>query len=80
MKHIITFIAVLVLTESLNAKVEANPVNKATAASLAAQVLKKSVVDATPSQFTGCHLFTGADGKGFVLSPEINDSFMVNKH
>ena len=67
MKRLITIIAALVLTAGLNAKVEANPVDKATAASLAAQVLNKSVVEATPAQFTGCRLFTGADGKGFVL-------------
>ncbi len=46
---------------------EAKPVDKTTAAILAARILNKTVVDATPSQFTGCHLFAGADGKGFVL-------------
>ena len=58
---------VFAMIVSLFARMEANPVDKATAASLAAQVLNKNVIDATPSQFTGCRLFTGADGKGFVL-------------
>ena len=40
--------------------------DKATSASLATRVLNKAVVDATSSQFTGLHLFVGADGKGFA--------------
>ena len=46
---------------------QAKPVDKATAAQMAARVLNKAVADATPTQFTECYLFTGADGKGFVL-------------
>lgn len=66
MKKTFTTLA-FVMIVSLFARMEAHPVDKATAASLAAQVLYKNVIDATPSQFTGCRLFTGADGKGFVL-------------
>lgn len=67
MKKAITFIAAILLAICLTTKVEAKPVDKATAASLATRVLNKAVVDATPSQFTGLHLFFGADGKGFAL-------------
>ena len=67
MKHTIKLLAAIVLAVGLSARMEAKPVDKAIATHLAAQVLNKAVVDATPSRFTGCHLFTGADGKGFVL-------------
>ncbi len=66
-KKAITFIAAIVLAVCLTAKVEAKPVDKAAATSLATRLLNKAVVDATPSQFTGCLLFTDADGKGFAL-------------
>lgn len=47
--------------------VYANPVDKAAAAKVAGNLLKKQVVDATPDSFTECYLFVGADGKGFAL-------------
>lgn len=49
------------------ARIEANPVDISTAASIAAKILNRAVVDATPQRFTECYLFVGADGKGFVL-------------
>lgn len=67
MKRIITIVAALVLAAGLTTRMEAKPVDKATAASIAARVLNKTVVDATPVRLDGCFLFTGADGKGFVL-------------
>ena len=67
MKRLITIIAALALTAGLSGRMEAKPVDKATAASIASRVLNKAVVDATPVRLDGCFLFTGADGKGFVL-------------
>ena len=67
MKRIITIVAALVLAAGLTGRMEAKPVDKATAASIAARVLNKAVVDATTVRLDGCFLFTGADGKGFVL-------------
>jgi len=67
MKRIITFVAALVLAAGFTGKMVAKPVDKATAASIAARVLNKAVVDATSVRLNGCFLFTGADGKGFVL-------------
>lgn len=49
------------------ARIEANPVDISTAASIAAKILNRAVVDVTPQRFTECYLFAGADGKGFVL-------------
>jgi len=67
MKRIISIIVALVLAAGFSGKMVAKPVDKATAASIAARVLNKTVVDATPVRLDGCFLFTGADGKGFVL-------------
>ncbi len=47
--------------------VSAKPVDPTVARSVAENMLHKSVVDATPSHFTQCYLFTATDGKGFVL-------------
>lgn len=59
----------LVLSIALMALVVASgkPVDVATARRVAARVLMKSVVDATPVDFTQCYLFNAADGRGFVL-------------
>jgi hypothetical protein len=67
MKRIITIVTALVLAAGLSGRMEAKPVDKASAASIAARVLNKAVVNATPVRLDGCFLFTGADGKGFVL-------------
>ena len=67
MEKRVFYIIVIVLTIGLSVRVEAKPVDKAIAARMAVRVLNKTVVDATPTQLTGCHLFIGADGKGFVL-------------
>ena len=64
-RYILLLLSALLM--SLAATLEARPVDKAAAASLAERILNKTVVDATPARFTGCHLFTGTDGKGFVL-------------
>lgn len=45
----------------------AKPVDKVTAARVAANLIGKQVVDATPACFTECYLFVGTDGEGFVL-------------
>lgn len=45
----------------------AKPIDPATARLAAANLLGKTVVDATPKSLTECYLFTGADGIGFVL-------------
>lgn len=66
MKHHFLFL-VIALIMGLAIRVEAKPVDKTTTANLATRILNKAVVDATPEQFTGCHLYVGADGKGFVL-------------
>lgn len=52
----IFYIIVLFLSVSFSARVEAKPVDKAVAANIASNVLKKAVVDATPQQFTECYL------------------------
>ncbi len=57
----------LILTLCVAAMVQAKPVSRDAAARVAAQALRKPVVDATPKQFTECYLFVGTDGKGFVL-------------
>lgn len=67
MKRIFTIVAVLILAAGFSGRIEAKPVDKKTAASIAARVLNKSVVDASHVRLDGCFLFTGADGKGFVL-------------
>ena len=65
-QNFILFILISILGLS-TVRTEANPVDKSTVASIAAKVLNKAVVDATPQHFTECYLFVGADGKGFVL-------------
>lgn len=45
----------------------AKPVDPAVARHAAETLLRKAMVDATPSTFTDCYLFTGADGQGFAL-------------
>ena len=45
----------------------AKPVDPAEARRIAAHVLGRDVVDATPKHYSECYLFTGADGRGFVL-------------
>ena len=52
---------------SVTTVMHAKPVDKAVAARVANDVLKKQVVDATPDAFTVCYLFVGADGKGFAI-------------
>lgn len=64
-RHILLLVIALIM--GLTMRVEAKSVDKSTTANLAARVLNKAVVDATPEQFTGCRLYVGADGKGFVL-------------
>ena len=59
----IVLLAMAAATENVAAK----PVDKNAAANIAAKVLKKAVVDATPEQCSEFHLYTGADGKGYVL-------------
>ena len=61
-----TFLAI-VIALCCSAVAEAKPVDKAVAARIAANVLHKEVVDATPKQFTECYLFVATDGVGFVL-------------
>lgn len=65
-QNFILFILISILSLS-SVSVSANPVDKSTLAHIAAKVLNKAVVDATPQRFTECYLFVGADGKGFVL-------------
>lgn len=64
-RHILLLVIALIM--GLAVRVEAKSVDKSTTANLATRVLNKAVVDATPEQFTGCRLYVGADGKGFVL-------------
>ena len=64
-RHILLLVIALIM--GLAVRVEAKSVDKTTTANLATRVLNKAVVDATPEQFTGCRLYVGADGKGFVL-------------
>jgi len=45
----------------------AKPVDTSVAQRVAENLLHKTVIDATPADFSQCYLFTGADGKGFVL-------------
>lgn len=45
----------------------AKPVDPSVAQRVAENLLHKLVVDVTPVDFSQCYLFTGADGKGFVL-------------
>ena len=63
------FIIAISLAIGLTTRMEAKPVNKATAASIAARMLNKAVVDATPVRLDGCFLFTGADGKALSSWP-----------
>lgn len=66
MKHHILLI-VIALIMGIAMRVEAKPVDKISSANLATRILNKAVLDVTPEQFTGCYLYVGADGKGFVL-------------
>lgn len=61
------FCLLLVLTVLSHTAVEGKPVEKRRAAHIAAKVLGKAVVEATPRCFPECHLFVGDDGVGFVL-------------
>ena len=45
----------------------AKPVDPSVARRVAENLLHKSVINATPADFSQCYLFAGADGKGFVL-------------
>lgn len=45
----------------------AKPVDPAVARRVAENLLRKTVVDATPADFSQCYLFIGADSNGFVL-------------
>ena len=45
----------------------AKPVDLSVAQRIAENLLHKSVVDATPADFSQCYLFIGADSNGFVL-------------
>lgn len=58
---------VFVLMLGVASVTHAKPVDKAVAARVANDVLKKQVVDATPNAFTECYLFVGVDGKGFAI-------------
>ena len=62
MKRII-FITLLLVGGWASAK----PVDPDIAMRVAQNLLGRPVVDATPADFSQCFLFTGADGKGFVL-------------
>ena len=58
---------VFVLMLGVASVTHAKPVDKAVAARVANDILKKQVVDATPNAFTECYLFVGVDGKGFAI-------------
>ena len=64
MKRILLAITLLAMV----AVVQAKPVDPTVLLRAAQRVLNRTdVVDATPSSFTYCRLYTGADGIGFVL-------------
>ena len=63
MKKIALILATLVAAVA----VQAAPVDPARAHKAAENLLGKAVVDVTPKDFSGCYLFAGADGVGFVL-------------
>lgn len=65
MKRLLIILAIILVGSSSVAF--AKPVDKTTAANIAARLLAKDVVDATPAQMTECYLFVGNDGIGFVL-------------
>ena len=67
MKKKFTLFILVAIMSLFAARMAANPVDKSTAASIAAKVLNRAVVDATPQQFSEYYLFVGTDGKGFVL-------------
>lgn len=58
------FLALLIL---LISTAGAKPVDPSVAHRIAENLLHKSVVDATPADFSQCYLFIGSDGMGFVL-------------
>ena len=58
---------VLILMLGVTPVIHAKHVDKAVAARVANEVLKKQVIDATPNTFLECYLFVGADGKGFAI-------------
>lgn len=63
MKKIALILATLVAAVA----VQAAPVDPTRAHKAAENLLGKAVVDVTPKDFSGCYLFAGADGVGFVL-------------
>ncbi|MGX8712404.1 MAG: C10 family peptidase [bacterium] len=64
-KHLSYFLFLLLISHfSLS---HAKPVDLSTAQRAAENLLQKTVVDATPVQFTECYLFLGVDGQGFAL-------------
>lgn len=65
MKRILTTLAVLLSTA---VALQAKPVDPDVLFRAARHMLNRpDVVDATPASFTGCRLFCGSDGQGFVL-------------
>lgn len=63
MKYLTAILSLMLLALA----VQAGPVDPAVARRAAENVLGRPVVDATPASWTGCRLFHGADGTGFVL-------------
>ena len=63
MKKNLLFTFLLFVVGITNAK----PVDPVVALRIAENLLNKSVVDATPADFSQCYLFIGADSNGFVL-------------